>query len=166
MLLLISEGGHPQFFFPLKKEPFVWPMINIFGIWGTPEHRSLDKLPSPKIEHVLSCFPFAFLLHPPSHSPPHISYICTWKLNHGQTIWDKKSSAIRTIIGNTLGNFWEHIGNRPPKKIRPQQNRKENQKKLSASSLLIGCMKFLFPKWFVTIFNLGQYPQYKLRVLI
>jgi len=51
MLVLISEGGggHPQFFFPFKKEPFDWPMINIFGIWGTPEHRSLDKqrLPAP-----------------------------------------------------------------------------------------------------------------------
>jgi hypothetical protein len=33
-------------------------------------------------------------------------------------------------------------------------------------SLPIGCMKFLFPKLFVTISGLGQYPHYKLGVLI
>jgi hypothetical protein len=39
MLLLISEGGHPQFFFPFKIEPFDWRILNIFGIWGTPDLR-------------------------------------------------------------------------------------------------------------------------------
>jgi hypothetical protein len=48
-----------------------------------------------------------------------------------------------TSQGNTLGTWgtwWEHIG----------------------QSLLIGCMEFLFPKLFVTIFNLVKYPHYKL----
>jgi hypothetical protein len=53
-----------------------------------------------------------------------------------------------------------------PHKNPPPTKPKKKQKKQSASSLLIGCMKFLFPKWLVTIFNLDQYPQYKLRVLI
>jgi hypothetical protein len=32
---------------------------------------------------------------------------------------------------------------------------KPKRKKLSTLSFLIGCMKFLFPKLFATIFNLG-----------
>jgi hypothetical protein len=39
MLLLISEGVHPQFFFSFperlfREEPFDWPTINLFGTWG------------------------------------------------------------------------------------------------------------------------------------
>jgi hypothetical protein len=35
------------------KEPFDWPNTNIFGTWSTPQHRSLNTFPSPKIE---ACF--------------------------------------------------------------------------------------------------------------
>jgi hypothetical protein len=45
MLLLISEGCDHSFFFFLQKEPFDWPITNIVE---TPQHRSLNMLPSPK----------------------------------------------------------------------------------------------------------------------
>jgi hypothetical protein len=48
-----------------------------------------------------------------------------------------------------LGRFKEHSGNKPKTKKSP----KPNTKKLRTFSLLIGCMKFLFPKWFITILN-------------
>jgi hypothetical protein len=40
LLLLISERVCPNFF--PQKEPFNWPLTNIFGTWGTPQHRSLN----------------------------------------------------------------------------------------------------------------------------
>jgi hypothetical protein len=39
----------------------------------------------------------------------------------------------------------------------PLPKTQKRKKKLSLLSLLIGCMKFLFPKWFVTFFNLDYY---------
>jgi hypothetical protein len=51
---------------------------------------------------------------------------------------------LKEHIGNPLGNWWEHVGNKE----------KINQGTLSAC-LHIGCMKFLFPKLFVTIFGLS-----------
>ncbi len=64
MFLLISEGC-TQFFFPFKEEPFDWPTTNLFGIWGTPQHRSLDKLPSPIIEARFVMHPLTSLFPPP-----------------------------------------------------------------------------------------------------
>jgi hypothetical protein len=55
-----------------------------------------------------------------------------------------------------VGSFWEFKRNMlgiKENNLPPTQNLKEkNQRMLS---LPIGCMKFLFPKLFVTIFGLG-----------
>jgi len=58
-----------------------------------------------------------------------------------------------------MRTFWEHIGNKeekqkmPPPPLPPKgKNRAHHECMLR---LLIGCMKFLFPKLFVTIFGLG-----------
>jgi hypothetical protein len=44
-------GGTPMislFIYLSKKEPFDWPITNIFGTWGTPQYRSLNS-PSPTL---------------------------------------------------------------------------------------------------------------------
>jgi hypothetical protein len=71
-------------------------------------------------------------------------------------------------IGNLMGTRWELKGNMlgtkekrknpPPTPLAaPTQNIKENNSRHFECmlSLPIGCMKFLFPKLFVTIFGLG-----------
>jgi hypothetical protein len=70
-----------------------------------------------------------------------------------------------------LGTFWEHLGNKGEKpKIPscPPYPPKEKNKThcYCLLRLPIGCMNFLFPKLFVTIFSLGEYPDYKLGALI
>jgi hypothetical protein len=78
-------------------------------------------------------------------------------------------------IGNPLGTWKEHSANTlgswkkwkknlfppPPPAPRPtpKHKRKKRQGTLSAClGLPIGCMKFLFPKDFVTIFGMGYRP--------
>jgi hypothetical protein len=41
-----------------QKEPFDWPTYKYFGTWGTPHHRSLNMLPSPKIKGSFVVLPF------------------------------------------------------------------------------------------------------------
>jgi hypothetical protein len=52
----------------------------------------------------------------------------------------------------SLGTSWELDGNtlgKPPPPLTKTQ-----KTKTKPLNLLIGCMKFIFPKWYVTIFNL------------
>ncbi len=92
MVLLIQTRVHPQFIlYYFQEEPFDWPIANNFGAWGTTQHRSRFILPSPT---------------------PLFTTLYTWKLNHGQTLWDKTWSAIGNISGNTLGTRWEHVEKR------------------------------------------------------
>ncbi len=71
MVLLIQTRVHPRFIlYYFQEEPFDWLITNNFGAWGTPQHRSL----------FCASFP------PPS---PLFTTLYKWKLNHGQTIWDK-----------------------------------------------------------------------------
>jgi hypothetical protein len=70
---------------------------------------------------------------------------------------------IGNVLGHTLAS-WEQEKNK--KTTHPPPNTpKLKRKKLSPPSLHIDCMKFLFPKWFVTIFNLDWYLHYKLGLL-
>jgi hypothetical protein len=67
----------------------------------------------------------------------HLFSFYTGELNFGQTIGDITPGAIGNIFGNAFGNTlgtWEPV---------------ENMMKT------FGCMKFLFPKLFVTIFCIG-----------
>jgi hypothetical protein len=80
------------------------------------------------------------------------------ELNCGQTIWDKNKVLLRTSWGTHFGTFWKFDGNKgKTQNASPLAHQKE--KKLDHQTiheymlhLLIGCMKFLFPKLFVTIF--------------
>jgi len=62
------------------------------------------------------------------------------------------------------GTCWEQRKKRKKSSLPPKtQNLKENKARHLECmlSLPIGYMKFLFPKLFVTIFGLGQYPHCK-----
>jgi len=97
-------------------------------------------------------------------SPSPLYNLSTWKLNHGQAICDTIWGAIGNILGytlrtwggNILGIWWEYIMNKQETKkikslIGPTQI--QNKEYSPPMRLLIGCMKFLFPKRFVTIFK-------------
>ncbi len=47
------------FIFFFSKGAIWLAITNIFETWATPQHGSLNILPSPKYKHVLSCFPLA-----------------------------------------------------------------------------------------------------------
>jgi hypothetical protein len=67
-------------------------------------------------------------------------------------------------IGNLMGTSWELKGNKgkkkkilppPPCRPHPKFKRKKSRHFECMLSLPIGCIKFLFPKLFITIFGLG-----------
>ncbi len=101
--------------------------------------------------------------------------IYTWKLNHGQTIWDEKRGVMSNILRSTLGNWkhfrilmgraWEHIGNRPAPP--PPQAPLRFLNWLHEISICKMVCHHLFIYFgtnekfihcLVTIFNLDQYP--------
>jgi len=73
-------------------------------------------------------------------------------------------------LGNAswnLGTSWEQGGktkNSLPPTLPPKANNRSHL--YCMLNLPIGCMNFVFPKLFVTIFSLGEYPHYKLGLLI
>jgi hypothetical protein len=131
-----------QYFLLFPRRSHIhWPITNIFGTLGTAQYRSLDIFPPQNRCIVL--LPFG----------PHLQLIYMevelWPNNAGSKLrchWN--------VLGNTLGiwgtfwepdyvrTWWDHIGGRPKKKNPPPP---------CMLSLLIGCMKFLFSKLFVTI---------------
>jgi hypothetical protein len=59
---------------------------------------------------------------------------------------------------NIMGTHWELEGNKGEKKSSPAPQtlkEKESRHFKCLLNLPIGCMKFLFPKLFITIFGLG-----------
>jgi hypothetical protein len=71
-------------------------------------------------------------------------------LNFGQTAWDK-TQVLLELDKNTLGTR-EKTKNPCPPLFQKEKNWNVHECMLS---LHIGCMKFFFPKLFVTIFGLG-----------
>jgi hypothetical protein len=85
----------------------------------------------------------------------------------GQIIWDKSEVV---LLGSSKGTTWEHFENlivtlwehiwkeaknNPKKSLTPPPKEKNWTPNDCMLSLLIGCMKVLFPKLFVPIFDLG-----------
>jgi hypothetical protein len=94
------------------------------------------------------------------------TYIGEKEDNICQRIWDKSEVLGRTCLG-THWELEEHSGNLMGTREKwkqkpspcPKTWKEKKQGTLSAClGLPIGCMNFLFPKEFVTIFGLGQYP--------
>jgi hypothetical protein len=67
-------------------------------------------------------------------------------LGGGETTWE---------LGNLLGTYFKHIGNKESTKNSLPWPKKKKNSGPCMLSLLIGCMKLLFPKLFVAIFGLG-----------
>jgi hypothetical protein len=87
-------------------------------------------------------------------------FIYTWELTFGQIIWDKIELVLGTSWGitwelvecfeNLMGTHWE------TKKILLSLSKKKNWAPHEGRlSILIGRMKLLFQKLFVTIFGVG-----------
>jgi len=74
-------------------------------------------------------------------------------LNFGQTIWDKTQVQLGTSWGMHLGTLWELIT--VPAPLKKKEEKRNWMVHECMLSLLIACMKFLFPKLLVTIFGLG-----------
>jgi len=120
-----------------------------------------------RLRHVIVTFGTCF-----RYATYGIKARCCWE--HPWGTHREPKEHIETI----MGTHWELEGNmlrtkEKWKKILPStppktQNLKEKKSRHVECmlSLAIGCMKFLFPKLFITIFDLGQYPHYKLGALI
>ncbi len=84
---------------------------------------------------------------------------------YGEHVGEQIGNLMRThlvLIGNIVGTQWEPEKNEKKNsspRPHPKLKWKKKQGNVSAClGLLIGCMKFLFPKEFFTIFGLGEYP--------
>jgi hypothetical protein len=112
----------------------------LIGPLSTHQHRSLDMLPSPKIEAQI-CFPWPLLY----------SYIhgsCTVSKQYGIKLryyWKRIGERSRN-----LGTPWELDGNTlPPPTLPPQTQKKKNQATLSASwAFSLAAWNFYFQKCF------------------
>jgi len=99
-------------------ESFDWPLTNIFGAWGTPQHRSLNMLPSHKIE---ACF---VLPLPPSPLQFIDMEIEPWPSNmryNTRCYWEHLRVHIQNLGGEHFGNLMG-IHNE-------QRKKKKNKKK-------------------------------------
>jgi hypothetical protein len=74
--------------------------------------------------------------------------------------WERLGEQLENL-GNPMKRWWEHVANtlgtrnKKQKKKTPPKGKKTGPIMSNMLSLLIGCMKFLFPKLLVTIFDLG-----------
>jgi hypothetical protein len=143
-------------------ELFHWPITSIFGTWGTPSTYTFNYASFPQIQ---ACFVIP-PLNPYFYKLLFIHGSWTWPnnmgwkggaigniLGHTLKTWGTHWEPVGNSLGNLMGTQWEHIGNRPKsKKSHPiLLPPKTQQKNWAFLSLLIGCMKFAFPKWFITI---------------
>ncbi len=128
----------------------VWSITNISRAWGTPQHRSLNMLPSPQIEACFVIFPFG-PLHSNRHTHPSTPLqIISMEVEP----WPNNSNGMKNEVlvgtsrkhienlGNTLGTWWEHIGNRKKTKkfpcplfpTSPKKLKREREKKRPAET--------------------------------
>jgi hypothetical protein len=155
----VGRSELKAFFFP-ERAIFIGPSAICFGTLSTPPPMEAPFWTHP-LQNRNKYAPLDYMLY-------------TKELNFGQTKWDKTLVLLGASWGMHPGT-WEPFGNIlgtrgrnqkfPPS--HPTPKRKKNRAHCYCMlSLPIGCMNFLFPKLFVTIFSLGEYPHYKLGVLI
>jgi hypothetical protein len=68
-------------------------------------------------------------------------------------------------VGNSMGTYWEQGKKIPPTPTAPSPKNPEGKNK-APLRILIVCIKFLFPKQLVTIFNQDLYAHYKSGLFI
>jgi hypothetical protein len=152
MLLLIGVRGAPKVLFSIRKSHLIGPPPILLEHGALPyiwvyicfSPQNIDMLCHASLCHAYIC--------------PHYK-LYTWKLNHKETVWDKMWS-LREYIEN-WGTPWETDGNTmrrdceqmTKQKIAPFLQ-KPKRKNLRPTAFSLASRKFLFPKWFVTIFNL------------
>jgi hypothetical protein len=137
-------GVYPQLLFlVLEADIFISPSPIFRVTLGTPQNKSLYMLPSLKKK------PNSFW-HP-------LYTLYTWKLDCGQTIWDKMEVLFGTSRW-TLWAWWEHIGNitkqkMPSTPIPPPPKPKRKKLSPGVSQMLFyahcgsACWAFLLTAW-------------------
>ncbi len=136
------------FFFPLRRSHLIGPSPIFL------EHGALSKPWNPEYASLWSCAPLKI-------------YICgSW------TMAQQYGIKIEVLLGTSYGTHWEieeHFANLTKtaweldgKTLRTLKKKSTTppapapkEKNYALLSLLIGCIKFLFPKQFVIIFNLN-----------
>jgi hypothetical protein len=123
----------------------------IANFFGSIVHFSIEApLWTPVTKWIQICLPL-----------PYLFSLHTWELNFGQTIWDKIEVRLWTTweleepCENMMRTHWEQGKKQEitPPTPPPKENIGPHHEHML--SLLIGCMKFLFPKTLVIIFGLG-----------
>ncbi len=146
-------------FFVFAKEPL-----------GTPQYWSLEFLPSWKYKCALSCFTLA----------PPFQLICM-----GLELWANHLGKTKVLLGthseleNSLGTWWEPVGNTLGTRGKKAKNGSPHPpppfKKRKTGPFMhacmhaepSGCMKFLFPKLFITKnFVWANTPSWELGYLL
>jgi hypothetical protein len=133
---------------------------NVFTIWQYPIWQNENGL-SQTIEHVLVHFGPLYMtwlcmkqnqVPPCNLSPKTLFY-------HILRTWWEFENHFENFDGNTIwrlmGRQWEYWKNTKSSPLPSPP--KSKRKKPSPQCLLIGYMKFLFLKWFVTIFIFTHY---------
>jgi len=157
-LKLISSCVRSHFFSFLEGTILIGPSPNYLEHWAL-LNRTISL--NPKFQNRNKCTPlwftFSVYIHGICAKPYRIKLVLLGV--SGGYLWKPDE--------NSMGTWWEHI--RTKKKTHPPASppRIHTQEKDwtphgSMLSLLIGCMKLLFPKLFVTIFGLGECQGHKL----
>ncbi len=135
-----------------------WPISNFFWNTEQPQWKHLSGPPPCKIETNLHPWIIVYIQR-------------SWTLGKPNGIkprcyWEHLGECILELV-NLLGTYWEQ-GEKTKNSLPPTLRQKEKNRahRYCTLSLPIGCMNFLFPNLFVTIFSVGEYPHYKLGVLI
>ncbi len=125
-----------QLFLFEKKEPYRLVHQQVFGTLGMHPNRSTSL--NLRLQNKNNYAPLDFTF--------------SGELNFGQTIWDKTQVLLGASWGTHLGTIWDQGKPPPPRPQHPSQKEKSWTLHEFMLSLPIGCMKFLFPNLFVTIF--------------
>ncbi len=143
---------HSQLFLKFLRSCINWPISNFFETVGHAPNRSTSL--DPQLQSRNKC------------APAHLNFFVyikgSWTVGKPCGIkprcyWEHLGEWISEHFGNLMGTNWEQ--RRKPKTpcCPPPRAQKEKHWIVHECmlSLLIGCMKFLFPKLLVTIFHLG-----------
>jgi hypothetical protein len=86
----------------------VWATTNILRTWGTPQHRSLNMLPSPQIEACFVMFPFG-----PLRSNPHTHHSTPLQfISMEVEPWLNNSNGMKNeVLVGTSRKHIENLGN-------------------------------------------------------
>jgi hypothetical protein len=128
-----------------------WSITNFFGTLGTPTIEAPLSTPTHKIKIIVLPYglPFQFI-------NMRVELWANYMGIEVRCYWERTKEQLGNLR-RSMRTPWEDIGNEGGKKsCSPSSPKEKNWTPHECMlSLLVGCMKLLFPKLFVTIFGLG-----------